>query len=480
MIKLAWKNIWNKPFQAILTTLLFGVGVVMITLVMHGTRQIESQFDRNQAGIDMVVGAKGSPLQLILSSIYHVDNPTGNIKQKDMKLIDGHPFVESVTPISLGDNYRSFRIVGTDESFEALYGLEVAEGKRAEENMEVCLGAAAAKATGRKVGDLFHGAHGLGESIEDHDHHDFKVVGIYGATNSVADQLILTPLESVWHVHAGHENASFAPIEKDDEHEHDHGEEHDHDHGEEHEHGEEADHDHGEEHAHGEDEDHDHGEEHEHGEDVEHDHGEEQDHGEDPEQENGHEHDHEHEVPEGDKEVTALLVKFNSPKAALFIPRMINEQSHLQSASPVFETARLQNILGAGFQLAEILAYVLLSLSALSIFFSLIGNMQKRSFEVAMLRGLGASKGRALMPILFESILISVVGYIVGIVLGHLGLIFVGNIMASNYHYTLDAFLFYPEELYMLGAAVMLGVLAALVPMIIANRKDISESLKSA
>ena len=88
---------------------------------------IKTQMDNNLKGIDMVVGAKGSPLQLILSSVYHVDSPTGNISLKEARSIEKNPMVGNSVPLLYGDNYEGFRIVGTNEKFIELYKMNPLE-----------------------------------------------------------------------------------------------------------------------------------------------------------------------------------------------------------------------------------------------------------------------------------------------------------------------------------------------------------------
>src|SRR5210317_1246841 len=138
ILKLAYRNIISNPLNLILSIILFALGIGLISFLLLLNTELKEKFESNLAGIDMVIGAKGSPLQLILSSMYHVDSPTGNISIKEATpfLRDGHPLIETSVPLSLGDSYRSYRIVGTDHSILKLYDVEVEEGKLFEESME--------------------------------------------------------------------------------------------------------------------------------------------------------------------------------------------------------------------------------------------------------------------------------------------------------------------------------------------------------
>lgn len=127
---LAWKNVIKNPLNLTLNVLLFGLGLGLISFLLLFNEQLKEKFDKNLAEIDLVVGAKGSPLQLILCGMYHIDNPTGNITVKSATplLRPLHPLIKKAVPLSLGDNYKSFRIVGTNHEFLDLYEAKLQSG----------------------------------------------------------------------------------------------------------------------------------------------------------------------------------------------------------------------------------------------------------------------------------------------------------------------------------------------------------------
>jgi len=182
--KLSWKSLWHRPLPAILSLLLFALGSGLIVLLLQVNAQLQEQFERNLAGIDLVVGAKGSPLQLILSSMYQVDAPTGNIPLESTKAFFNpkHPIVGLAVPLSQGDSYRTHRIIGTEHSYVDLYEGKIAQGKLWENDFEVSIGAAVAKKFNLKIGDQFNSSHGLVEddNLVHEDAHPFEVVGIFG------------------------------------------------------------------------------------------------------------------------------------------------------------------------------------------------------------------------------------------------------------------------------------------------------------
>jgi len=308
--RLGWRNLKSNPLNTLLSLLLmtFGVGVISLLLLLNN--QIEQQLQSNLRGIDMVVGAKGSPLQLILSSVYHIDNPTGNIPYKEANKLDKNPLVDFTIPLSFGDSYNGYRIVGTTHQYTELYKVSLKEGRLWNRSLEVVLGSTVAEIHQLKIGDTFYGTHGLVEGGHVHDDYAYEVVGILKPSYSTLDQLILTKSESVWKVH-NHQSI---------EEEHDHHT---------------CDHD-----------DHDHHT-------CNHDN-----------------HDHEHDeivaetysIPE-DAMITALLVKFKSPVGFIQLPRKVNETTSLQAAVPALEISRLTSLLGFGVQTINTIAFIIIIVS---------------------------------------------------------------------------------------------------------------------
>ena len=117
IFKLSIKNILSKPLSSFISLALLTLGIGIISLLLQLNSLIKDQMDNNLRGIDMVVGAKGSPLQLILSSVYHVDSPTGNISYKEADKISKNRMVGSSIKLLYGDNHKGYRIVGTEKKF---------------------------------------------------------------------------------------------------------------------------------------------------------------------------------------------------------------------------------------------------------------------------------------------------------------------------------------------------------------------------
>lgn len=205
--KISIKNLFHKPLYTFLSILSLAISIGLLLGIKQLDASVKQQFDNSLGNIDLVIGAKGSPLQLVLASIMHIDNPTGNISYKEAKKIGKNPLIKTAVPISYGDNYKGYRIVGTTELFANFYEAELEEGKPIKKPMEVILGHTVAQQLGLKIGDTFLSSHGFKDNTMDVHTEPLTVVGIYKPTQKVIDRLIVTNLESIWdaHDHEAHE-----------------------------------------------------------------------------------------------------------------------------------------------------------------------------------------------------------------------------------------------------------------------------------
>ena len=502
---LAFKNMVSKPLNLLLSLLLLTLSVALVTFVLQLRGQLGGQLNKNIAPFDMVVGAKGSPLQLVLSSVLHVDVPTGNIKLKEIATLQNHPFVEEAIPVSYGDNYKGYRILGTKPDYLDSYEATLGDGRLYQKSFEVVVGSSARSKLNLQLGDTFISSHGLVESAgEGHEDHPFEVVGILEPTGTVVDQLLISNLESVWEAHdhdgEGHE-------EHDQEGEHGHGEHEDHeghDHEEEHNHGEHEDHEghgHEEEHNHGEHEDHDghdheaehkhgehedhnghgHEEEHDHGEHEDHDghgHEEEHNHGE-HEDHDGHDHHGEHENHQEDenREITSLLIKFKSPLGMVQLPRFINENTTMQAALPGFEINRLMGLLGAGASTINGIALAILLVSGLSIFISLLKTIRERRQELALLRTYGLRPQELLGLALMEGLFLACIGFVLGWTLGRIGVWGTSQYTQAAYGYVLQVRGPEPMELYFMAIILALAFVASILASLSIFKLNVAKTL---
>ncbi len=203
-LTLAWTYLWSRPLAAALNLLLLSLGLASISFLLLVSHQLDKAFERDLQGIDLVVGAKGSPMQLILSGVFHIDVPPGNVPLKAVLELEKHPLVAQVIPLSLGDSFQGFRIVGSSHDYITHYRGQLAQGQLWTQPMQVVLGAISARKLGMNVGQTFVGSHGLSAGGRAHGENLYTVVGILAPSGSVLDRLILTDSASVWQVHQEH------------------------------------------------------------------------------------------------------------------------------------------------------------------------------------------------------------------------------------------------------------------------------------
>ena len=217
ILRLAWSYLASRPLLTALHIAMLALGVGTMVMLLLFTAQTEERLARDAKPVDLVVGAKGSPLQLIMSAVLHVDVPTGNIPLAEAKGIAANPMIASATPVSLGDSYRGFRIVGSDASYLDLYGAKVAAGAMFARPMEAVVGSEVARRLSVAPGAEIVGSHGLAMSGGGSSHaaHPYRVAGVLAPTGTVVDRLVVTSLESVWEVHEQHHDAADDDRNKD-------------------------------------------------------------------------------------------------------------------------------------------------------------------------------------------------------------------------------------------------------------------------
>ncbi len=390
-----------RALNAALNVLLLGLGVGTTVLLLLFSRQFEQRLGRDAQGIDLVVGAKGSPLQLILSSVYHLDIPTGNIPLQEADKLKTNPLIRATVPLALGDSFEGFRIVGTNLDYVSLYEGRATEGRLWNKSFEAVLGSEVATHARLKIGDTFVGSHGIVEAGEKHEHSPYTVVGVLAQSGSVLDRLVLTSVESVWEVHGRglHED-------KDDENE---------------------------------------------------------------KSKSGDPAKEWHLQPQ---EVTAVLVQYRSPMAAAVLPRQINSQTALQAASPAFESARLLNIVGVGIDAVQAFALVLILCAGLSVFIALYNALRERSYDLAVMRSLGASRVKLLSVVLIEGLILTTLGVLLGLLLGHLLTEALGVWLQASQRVRITGWTFVAGELTLICLVLAIGLLSALFPAVMAYRTD--------
>jgi putative ABC transport system permease protein len=193
----------RRPLQTVLGVALLALGIATLVFVVLAQSQLTRQLERDARNIDLVVGAKGSPLQLVLAAVYQVDVPTGNVPLATVDLLRRNRLVSQAIPLAMGDSYRGFRMVGTEPAFLELHEAALASGRMWSAPMQAVIGWDVARETGLAPGAEFFGTHGIAEGGAVHEDARYRVVGVLARTESVVDRLVLTDKASVWQVHEG-------------------------------------------------------------------------------------------------------------------------------------------------------------------------------------------------------------------------------------------------------------------------------------
>ena len=416
IFKVAYKNIVHKPANLVLNLLLFALGIGLSLYLFLVNAEIDKSFEKNFAGIDMVIGAKGSDLQVVLSSMYHIDNPTGNIKIGDCKafLRPDNPLISLSVPLSTGDNYMGFRIIGTDSTMLTLYNATLERGRIFQETGSVVLGAQVAKVCELGLGQKFKSTHGLA-SAEDLEHeHDLIVTGILAPTGTVIDNLILTSTYTVWDVHSNHDHSNHA--DKEDHPHHDHS---------------------------------------------------------------TFSMDRMHLLEHEDEEITNILLKFHNNKdfKVLNLPNNIKKNTAMNAVSPAMILSQFFDQMGLGFKIISWIAIIIAIVSCLSIGISLYSSLEQRKYQLALLRVQGASKGYLTTLILAEGMIMALVGYVFGLVLAYCGYQITRSFVAERFQFLWESFPYHTMVLGFGVISILIGLIASFLPAMKAYRIDIHNLL---
>ncbi len=469
----------QRALASTLTALSMALGVAVTIAVILIYSVAVRQFSQDAQGYHVIVGGKGGALQLVLSTVYHIDKPLYPIPytyyQKFLPGGEYAKYTEAAIPMCLGDSYESpggtrFRVIGTTpDLFDKLSYGAYADGKpkkyefqsggrnfKTENFYEAVVGSVVAARSGLKLEDEINPTHGLG--AEGHQHEGFKVVGILEPTGTANDRAVFINIEG-FYLLEGHAGEAAEEHADEPEHADEHAGEHADEHAEE-------------QMAAGTTEpDHEHAEEHEH--EGEHAH----------EEAHEHEHDHAHAhtpLPIEQRKVTSILVLCNTPFGPTALDDAINKHNDpvAQVVPPRSVIENLFNGIVDPVRIVLLVMTVLIVIVAgVSILVSIYNSMNERSHDIAVMRALGASRGAVMTIILVESILIALLGGALGVVLGH-GIIGLASpYVVERTGVSLSLFEFDWQELVLIPGLVVLASLVGLLPALAAYRTDVAKSL---
>jgi putative ABC transport system permease protein len=440
--KIAWRNIEQRALASSLTglSMALGVALMILVIVIHGVTV--DQFENDAQGYHLIVGgSKGGDLQLVMTTVFHLGRPLYPIPWSYYKeFVDGEfaPYTEAAVPYCLGDSYQTdddqFRVVATTpdlfekiaygvnkDGSEKRYSFQAGENFRPENFFDAVIGATVARRTGLGVGDTFQPTHGISASGDKHT--EFRIVGVLAPTGTANDRALFANLEGFFLL----EGHSLLPD------------------------GTET---HSAETA------------------VEHE----------------HEHDHEHErvepLPEDQREVTSILVlcKEQFGTEAMVLDKKINKgrDRTAQAVAPASVVSRLlDSIIGPVRVVLMVLTILIIVVAGISILVSIYNSMSERRHDIAVMRALGASRSAVMGIILVESILLSLLGGIAGVLLGHAVLGLAGPIVEARTGIVLRFWQFNWQEGLLIPGLVLFASLVGFLPALTAYRTDVGKTLGS-
>ncbi|MBM78341.1 MAG: hypothetical protein CL846_07650 [Crocinitomicaceae bacterium] len=437
LFKLSFRNVIGRPLSSILSVILLATGLSTAIVLELTDYQLTKNIESTGKDVKLVIGAKGSRIDLILSSVFQIGNPTGNINYGFYKLLKQNKTIKKMIPISMGDSYKRVRIVGTHKGYIHLYNGEIESGHIFSKPLEATVGYNVAKKLNLTIGGEFVGGHGMeDEVLHHHDNFKYKVVGVLKKNGTVLDNLILTPIETVWIMHAGHSEDSEYSIGHSEKRHH-------------------------------QEENHIHNN-HEHNHKKSHD---------------LHDHDNNsvdeilETINPKDKEVTAILFPNLKGGAKVSILNNANKQPGIMAVDPAPEIALLKSKLSPFVSIVVGIAYLITIIAMFSVFIGLLNSLSARKYEIALMRVMGASRLKVLSSILFEGVLLSLLGFVLSLILSHIGMEIVASWMEYEYQYEFSGWLFLTSEFNYLLIALSIGFISALYPAIRAYRTDIANTL---
>lgn len=447
--KIAWRNVEQRALASILTALSMALGVALVVAVLVIYGVVHDSFSRAAQGYHLIVGAKGGRLQLVLNTVFHLSQPIENIPWSYYQEFTDGRFKSStkvVVPYCLGDNFRGYRVVGTVpgmfESLEYAPGRQYAfqpGGRNFDSGhfFEAVIGSVVANKTGLQVGDYFEPTHGVtteeGQGLK---HEGFQVVGILEPTGTPNDRALFVNLEGFFLLE-GHakpvDNTPDAQTAATDE-------------------------------------------------------TDETDEAEVTEQQSATEttndepapSDQPAPLPENQREVTALLVLAASDITAQGLYGAINKGPVAQAAYPAREVTELfQGIVGNLQWLLLVLAVLVVVVAGIGIMVSIYNSMSDRYHDIAIMRALGASRGTVMIVILLESVLLSLGGGVLGVLLGHGVIGLASPWIEGETGVTIGFLQFEWNELILIPGLILLASLAGYVPAMAAYRTDVAKALSA-
>lgn len=218
---LAFRSLWARRYTALLTILSIATAVLLFLAVENLRHSARASFERTISGTDLIVGARSSPVNLVLYSVFQIGDPTNNITWETYEDIAARSDVAWVVPISLGDTHRGYRVVGTSPEYFDRYkyaddrNITFKDGRIFEDLFDIVLGAHVARELGYDMGTTLTLSHGLGAtSFVNHDKKPFRVAGILQPTGTPVDRSVYVSIAAVEAIHAGWQDGTPTAVSR--------------------------------------------------------------------------------------------------------------------------------------------------------------------------------------------------------------------------------------------------------------------------
>ncbi|MCA9040797.1 MAG: ABC transporter permease [Planctomycetaceae bacterium] len=453
LIHIAWKSIRQRSLASSLTAFNMALGVMLMVAVLVFYGVIEKSFKQTGAHYQLIVGPKGSKVDLVLSSVYRVSPPIENLPYLYYLQLKNDPRVEEAIPIALGDVTQegAFPIVGTvSRYFELPYAdkkkFKVKAKNGFSGSFDSIIGAEVAKQNGWDIGSTFKLVHGGADVGHTHDE-EFTVVDILARTGTPNDRTVFVNLKGFYQL-GDHDKPVEEAIDQLQKFYPDGvpG-------------GEKRIKELREFAASG---------------------GDHHDHGEEEGGDHAHHHHHHHDLPDELKEVTSVFVMMRDQDdyAAYNFMNELKTGFQAQAVNPTqVMTDLMQSLIGNVQKIMVVLITLIIIVSGIGIFVSIYNSMADRRREIAIMRSLGAQRQTIFAIILTESVLLCLGGGLLGLLLGH-GLFFVGApIIENSTGLIIDRYAFEPLELTLFPVLLLLAILIGFLPGMTAYRTNVADVL---
>lgn len=398
ILKLIFKSLQTRWFSTLLTVISIGLSVALLLGVERAREGARNSFTESVSGVNLIVGKKGGSLNLLLYTVFRLGSPTENLSYETFEKISKNDAIDYVIPYSLGDSYKGYRVVGTDESFFKYFqygdkrNLKFARGRGFKDVFDVVLGSSVSEETKHRLGKKIILAHGddVGQ-FQKHDNSPFKVVGTLRPTGTPVDRSVYISLKGMTAMHVGWDSGAFSAAAKV--------------------------------------------------------------------------------KPTDDvlvEEITAFFVKTKSPFATLGLQRYLNqyEEEPLTAIIPGIVLSELWQSLSYVETTLKWISLLVVIVGLVTMLIAIYNTLSERRREMAILRSIGASASTIFSIMMLESLILTLAGILLGIIIIGFATVFLGPSLVENFGLS-EAYLRSAEKekyyiLFIFGMGALLGFIPAI------------------